>query len=85
MATLPVATTPAINNDPIFARERGFGIQRNAAFSSESGSAVTPDSNNKTFIAIHNMGGKTPTQAAQGLGGGSYASAQMGYRIVPTN
>jgi len=77
---LPVGVTPAIPNDPIFARDRKYAVQRNASIASESGSAVS--SSVMMFTTAHNMGGKTPAQAAQGLGGGSYASAQVGYRTV---
>jgi len=78
--TLPIAVTPAISNDPIFARDRKYAIQKNATIASESGSVVS--SSTMMLTVAHSMGGKTPKQAAVGLGGGSYASAQVGYRII---
>jgi len=78
---LPVRT-PATNNDPIHALERKYGILGNAAFASQSGSAVVPDESTKTYVLAQNLGGKTPAQAAQGLGGGAYASGQVCSRTV---
>jgi len=80
MSVVPVGTLRAVPNDPIFARDRKYGVGRNAAISSESGSGVS--SSTVMLTVAHSMGGKTPAQAAVGLGGGAYASAQVGYRSV---
>jgi len=79
---VPVGVTPAIPNDPIHARERKYGIQRNAAFNSECASPLVEDDTAKFLVVAHRYGGKTPTQAAQGLGGGAYASGQLGSRTA---
>jgi hypothetical protein len=82
MAVTPEAVTPAIPNDPIHARERKYGIQRNAAYNSESASPLVHDDAAKFFVVAHRIGGKTPAQGAQGLGGGAYASGQVGERTA---
>jgi hypothetical protein len=80
MSVTPVGRTDLIPNDPIHARSRKYGLQKNSAIASESGSAVA--SSTMLYVVSHNMGGKTPSQAAVGLGNGAYSSAQVGYRSV---
>jgi len=80
MSVTPVGTLRAVPNDPIFARDRKYGVGRNTSISSESGSSLA--SSIAMVTAIYSMGGKTPAQAAGGLGGGAYGSTQIGYRSV---